>query len=67
MDYLHTYLDAFLRFYTSDMVLHVESNVAYLVVPKARSRITGYFHLSDHPNKTNNPKINAAVQVECKP
>ena len=48
------------------MVLHVESNAAYLVAPKARSRIARYFHLSEHPNKTNNPKINATIQVECK-
>ena len=66
MDYLHTYPDAYLRFHASDMVLHIESDAAYLVAPKARSRIAGYFHLSDHPNKTNNPKINAAIQVECK-
>ena len=66
MDYLHTYPDAFLRFYASNMVLHVESDAAYLVAPKARSRIAGYFHLSAHPNKTNNPTINAAIQVECK-
>ena len=66
MDYLHTYPDAFLRFYASDMVLHVESDAAYLVAPKARSRIAGYFHLSAHPNKTNNPTINATIQVECK-
>ena len=66
MDYLHTYLNAYLRFHASNMVLHVESDAAYLVAPKARSRIAGYFHLSDHPNKTNNPKINAAIQVECK-
>ena len=66
MDYLHTYPNAYLRFYASNMVLHVKRNVAYLVAPKARSRIVGYFHLSDHPNKINNPKINAAIQVECK-
>ena len=66
MDYLHTYPNAYLRFHASDMVLHVESDAAYLVALKAWSRIAGYFHLSDHPNKTNNPKINAAIQVECK-
>ena len=66
MDYMHTYPDAFLRFYASDMILHIESDAAYLVAPKARSRIAGYFHLSDHPNKTKSPKLNAAIQVECK-
>ena len=48
MDYLHTYPDAFLRFYASDMILHVENDAAYLVALKARRRIAGYFHLSHH-------------------
>ena len=66
MDYLHTYPNAFIRFYASDMVLHVDSDAAYLVAPKARSRIAGYFHLSNHPNITKHPKLNGAVLVECK-
>ena len=37
-----------------------------MVAPKARSRIAGYFHLSDHPNLTKHPKLNGAVLVECK-
>ena len=52
MDYLQTYPNTYVRFNTSDMILHVESNAAYLVVTKARSRVAGYFHLSDHPNFT---------------
>ena len=66
MDYLNTYDNAYLRFYASDMILHVESNAAYLIAPKARSRIVGYYHLSDHPNITNSLRLNAAIQVECK-
>ena len=66
MDCIHTYPNAYLRFHASYMVLHVDSDAAYLVAPKARSLIAGYYHLSDHPNKTNTPKINAAIQVECK-
>ena len=66
MDYLATYPHAYVRYYASDMVLHVDSDAAYLVAPKARSRISGFFHLSDHPNITKHPKLNGAILVECK-
>ena len=66
MDYLHTYPDAYIRYYASDMVLYVDSDAAYLVAPKARSRIAGYYYLSDHPNVTKRPKTNGAISVECK-
>ena len=58
MDYLNTYPEAYIRFHASDMVLSVNSDVAYLVAPKARSCIAGYFHLSDHTNITKHPKLN---------
>ena len=48
------------------MVLHVDSDAAYLVAPKAHSCVARYFHLSDHPNITKHPKMNGAILVECK-
>ena len=66
MDYVNTYPDAYIRYYASDMVLHIDSDIAYLVAPKARSRVAGYFHLSDHPSKTKKPTLNGAIHVECK-
>ena len=66
MDYVHTYPDTYIRYYASDMILHIDSDVAYLVDPKARSRVAGYFHLSDSPTKTKTPKMNGAIHVECK-
>ena len=66
MDYLHTYPDVCIRYYASDMVLHVDSDAAYLVAPKARSRIAGYFYLAEHPNVSKRPKLNGAILVECK-
>ena len=45
-DYLNTYPDAEIRFYASDMKLYVDSDAAYLVAPKAKSRISGYSYLS---------------------
>ena len=43
MDYAATYPNVYVRYYTSDMVLSIDSDAAYLVLPNARSRITGYF------------------------
>ena len=41
LDYLSTYPDAKIRFNTSNMILRIESDTAYLVAPKARSHIAG--------------------------
>ena len=50
------------------MVLHVDSDAAYLVLPKARSRIAGYFYLSKECQITitKSPPINRSILVECK-
>ena len=66
MDYAATYPDIFIRYHASDMVLHVDSDAAYLVAPKARSRIAGYYYLSHHPATTSTPSLNGLVLVECK-
>ena len=65
LDYVNTYKNAILRFYASDMILKIDSDAAYLVLPKARSRIAGYFRLLDHPE--NSPyQHNGAILIECK-
>ena len=66
MDYVNTYPNAYICYFASDMVFHVDSDAAYLVAQKASIRISGYFHLSDHPNITKHPKLNGAVLFECK-
>ena len=66
MDYVNTYPDSFLRYKASDMIIHIDSDAAYLVAPKARSRAAGYYHLTDHPSTTKHPSLNAAIHVECK-
>ena len=33
MDYVATYPDTYFRFYASDMILTIDSDVTYLVVP----------------------------------
>ena len=62
LDYVSCYPNAVIRFHASDMCLHVDLDVAYLVLTKARSRLAGHSFLSDHPevSKTispNGPKL----------
>ena len=61
MDYAATYPDAYIRYYASDMILHVDSDAAYLVLPKARSRIAGYYYFSKP-----NGQLNGPVHIECR-
>ena len=64
LDYVATYPNAKIRFYASDMILHVDSDAAYLVQPNARSRYAGYYYLGS-PASTNN-MLNGAVLVICR-
>ena len=58
MDYVNTYLVAYIQYYVSDKVLHVDIDAAYLVDPKAQYQIAGYCHLSNHPMATKYPRLN---------
>jgi hypothetical protein len=49
MDYAATYPLAIIRYFASDMVLHIDSDAAYLVLPNARSRYAGHYFLSNRP------------------
>ncbi len=51
MDYAHTYPNAKIRYHKSDMILHCESDAAYLVLPNARSRVAAHYFLGNHPPK----------------
>ena len=66
LDYAATYQNAFVRFYASDMVLTVDTDAAYLVLPKARSRVAGYFYLGNFPKSKPHPSLNGAILIECK-
>ena len=63
LDYVATYPNVAIRYYASDMKLRVDSDAAYLVAPKARSRIAGYFSLGPHFHK---PKPHGPILVECR-
>ena len=64
MDYIHTYPNAVLRFYASDMILNIESDAAYLVLPKARSRGAVHFFFGNDP-KVKEQMDNAPFHVLC--
>jgi hypothetical protein len=69
MDYAATYPVAIIRYHASDMVLHVDSDAAYLVLPNARSRYAGHYFLSDRPPPPPtkpSPKPNGAILTICK-
>lgn len=65
LDYAHTYYNAFLRFYASDIQLMVDSDAVYLVLPKACNRIVGYFRLAGEQDDQRRYTDNGAILVEC--
>jgi hypothetical protein len=66
LDYAATHPHATIRYYKSDMSLWIDSDAAYLVASKARSRVGGHFKLSSHPEvPIQNPPHNGPVHVEC--
>jgi hypothetical protein len=52
LDYLATHPDATIRYHASDMILHIHSDVSYLSVSNARSRLGGLFLLGNNPPNT---------------
>ena len=65
LDYAYTHQDSSIRFHKSQMQLTVDSDAAFLVLPKAHSRIAGYFRLLDKPSLTRHLH-NGAILVKCK-
>ena len=65
LDYIAAYPNPILRFNASDMILTAESDAAYLVLPKARSRAAGFFYLHNKPTSKPHPTLNGAILIEC--
>jgi hypothetical protein len=74
LNYCATHPNAVVRYYSSDMVLYIESDASYLSETKARSRAAGYHYLSNNPPQPNqppaptdpSPPMNGAISVPCK-
>ena len=69
LNYCATHHYAHIRFFASDMYLHVHSNASYQPESEARSRAGGYFFLSDKPpahineNEPYSPPHKGALRV----
>ena len=66
LDYAATCPDVALRFCASNMQLHVDSDAAYLIAPKARSRIAGYYYFKKDKNNNDFTLPNHPILIECK-
>ena len=68
LDFVATYPNTKMCFYKSDMILYVDSDAAYFVLPHARSQFAGHFYLSNHvsdPSKVA-PPMNGPIHTEYK-
>jgi hypothetical protein len=68
LDYLATYPNATIRFHASDMIAICETDAAYLVLPKARSRIAGHYYFTNRMDdySKGSPTPNGPFHTECK-
>ena len=66
LDYVSTHPNATIRYHASDMILNVDTDAAYLVLPRARSRLAGHFYLSSDPAMTRTVRPNGPILTECK-
>ena len=64
LDYSATYPNVTLRYHANDMVLQIHSDAAYLVAPKARSRIAGHFSLGS--TTPSSPTPSGPILIECR-
>ena len=61
LNYCATNLDASIIYYASDMIIQGDTDVAYLVASKTRSRNTAYIFMGDKDR--NNQIINEPIMV----
>ena len=65
LDYMHTYPNAVVRYYASDMILNVHSDASYLSAGRGRSRAGGYFFLGSLPQEGTPIKLNGNIAITC--
>ena len=63
LDYAHSNPDGEIIFRASDMILQVDSDAAYLVAPKARSRAGGYHFLGNKDHTMFNGPIHILAKI----
>ena len=63
MNYLHDHSDGGLRFHASNIILQLEVDAAYLVLPKARSRVAAWFVLGNDPTTHPHPMDDSPIHI----
>ena len=68
LNYAATYPEAKIQYHASVMCLHIHSDVSYLSAPKARSRASSFFILSDDATKVlhADARLNGAIHINYK-
>ena len=69
LDYSATSPDAIICYKSRDMVLHVDSDAAYLTIPEEKICYAGHFYMSNWPSQSPikpNPDRNFPIHTECK-
>jgi len=68
LNYAATHPNAKLRFIASDMVLHIDTDAAFLVQPQAKSRVAGYYFMGSKIMRNGAPEteLNAPMFVQVK-
>ena len=69
LDYAETYPNTAIRYRASEMVLHVDSDAAYITMPEEIIFYAGHFYLRNWPSPRplkNTPKRNGPTNTECK-
>jgi len=66
LNYLATHPDTKIRYYESNMILHVHSDGSYLSAPKSQSRAGGFFFLSNNPINPDQAILNDTIHILCK-
>ena len=63
MDYCAIYPSVTIRYRASDMIMHVDSEAAYLVAAGAKSRIAGHYFLSNSAGILKNPPFHVVCKI----
>ena len=66
LDYVSTFPAVTLRYHHSDMHLHIDSDAAYLIAPKAKSRIAGFYYFKNSASSKPLRQPNHPILVECR-
>ena len=68
MEYAATQPDAVIWFHSGNMCLHIDSDAAYLIQPKASSHAAGHYYLSNNPPPPHirpTPTPNVLILTKC--